>query len=64
MGSKSERDALVLHHGEHDYVVRRPGESPFEATSLNHLAGHLVEAQGEVDRQYFFVTEWSVLDNE
>ncbi|MEW1908404.1 hypothetical protein AB0442_08085 [Kitasatospora sp. NPDC085895] len=45
-------------------MVRRSGESPFEATGLNHLAGHLVEAQGEVDRQYFFVAEWSVLDDD
>ncbi|MEV7175416.1 hypothetical protein [Kitasatospora sp. NPDC093679] len=45
-------------------MVRRPGEGSFEATGLNHLAGHLVEAQGEVERQYFFVTEWSVLDDD
>lgn len=63
VGSKSERDALVLHSGENEYVVRRSGENPFQASSLSHLAGHRVDAQGEVDRQYFFVNEWSVLDD-
>ncbi len=64
VGSKSERDALVLHSGERDYVVRLPGENPFRPSGQNHLAGHVVEAQGEVDRQYFFVTEWSVVEGE
>ncbi|MEV4435999.1 hypothetical protein [Streptomyces sp. NPDC049585] len=62
VGSKSERDALVLHTGEHDYVVRLPGANPFEASDVSHLAGREVEAEGEVDRQYFFVTDWTVED--
>ncbi|PSJ30388.1 hypothetical protein B7P34_02180 [Streptosporangium nondiastaticum] len=62
VGSKSERDALVLHTGEYDYVVRLPGASPFEASDVSHLAGREVEAEGEVDRQYFFVTHWTVED--
>lgn len=62
VGSKSERDALVLHSGGHDYVVRVPGENPFEASSLNDLAGRVVDAEGEVDQQYFFVTHVSVVD--
>ncbi|MFF4219493.1 hypothetical protein [Streptomyces nondiastaticus] len=39
MGSESERDALVLHTGEYDYVVRLPGANPFEASDVSHLAG-------------------------
>ncbi|QIZ38744.1 hypothetical protein [Saccharopolyspora sp. ASAGF58] len=64
VGSKSEKDALILHSGGQDYVVRRPGEHSFQATSLDHLSGHLVEVQGEIDQQYFYVTDWTVLDNE
>ncbi|MFJ6770369.1 hypothetical protein ACIQOV_05230 [Kitasatospora sp. NPDC091257] len=61
MGSKSERDALVLHGGGHDDVVRVPGENPFEPGSMNHLAGRTVDAEGEIDQQYFSVTRWSVV---
>ncbi|GHF25798.1 hypothetical protein GCM10010218_03120 [Streptomyces mashuensis] len=62
VGSKSERDALVLHTGDdHAYVVRLPGANPFQASDdVSHLAGREVEAEGEVDRQYFFVTDWTV----
>lgn len=62
-GSKSERDALILHCGDESYVVRRVGDNPFEPSSLSHLAGQVVEAQGDIEGCNLYITRWSVLDS-
>ncbi len=62
IGSKSERDALVLHSGGQRYVLRHPDEPSFGPTRLDHLAGHEVEVRGEIDQQYVFISQWDILD--
>ena len=63
VGSKSERDAVLLDVGERRYVLRLADDLAFGAPSLEGLVGERVSARGELHEQYFDVVEWAVEDD-
>lgn len=48
MGSKSERDAVVLSTSEGDFVLRRMGGNPFHDPDLEQMVGQTVQSDGEL----------------
>ncbi|MFJ3338549.1 hypothetical protein [Streptomyces sp. NPDC086766] len=62
VGSKSERDALVLHCDDRTLILRLEGEPAFGIAGAGRLTGRTIEARGEVEDQYFHVSEWTVVD--
>ena len=48
VGSKSERDAVVLVTDDGEYVLRRRGANPFVDPELDALVGKTVRCTGEL----------------
>jgi hypothetical protein len=46
VGSKSERDAIMIITATGDYVLRRKGGNPFQDPSLNLLIGKTISGEG------------------
>ena len=58
-GSKSERPAVLLDTGTTLYVLRRPGENPFNDPTLDALVGKDISATGNVNGNTLFLSDWS-----
>jgi hypothetical protein len=62
-GSKSERQAIVLHSTDgKDYVLRRQGGPAFVDPGLEPLVGHSIKADGLVVDQLFVLQNWELSD--
>jgi hypothetical protein len=48
VGSKSERNALMLSTAEGDFVLRRLGADPYHDPDLERLVGQTVKSEGEM----------------
>jgi hypothetical protein len=65
LGSKSERDAVVLDTGIERFVLRRKGGNPFRDPALEQLVGKKLRALGDVHGSDFIMSEWQeVADGE
>ncbi|HEY8009798.1 MAG TPA: hypothetical protein VIE67_02245 [Rudaea sp.] len=58
IGSKSERDAVLLQTRDQEYVLRIVGANPFQDPRLDALVGKRICAQGDVHGNAFLMTEW------
>jgi hypothetical protein len=59
VGSKSERDAVVLVTEDGEYVLRRQGGNPFRDPELDALVGRSIQCQGFVYGYTLIVSSWS-----
>ena len=59
IGSKSERDAVLLQTGDQEYVLRIVGANPFQDPRLDALVGKRICAQGDVHGNAFLMREWA-----
>jgi hypothetical protein len=55
VGSKSERDALMLSTADGDFVLRRMGGDPFHDPELEQLVGQTIKSEGELAAGYTFL---------
>jgi hypothetical protein len=62
-GSKSERQAIILHSTDgKEYVLRRQGGPAFVDPGLESLIGHSIKADGLVVDQLFVLRNWELSD--
>jgi hypothetical protein len=59
VGSKSERDAVMLHTAAGDYVLRILGGNPFADPRLDALVGKRIRAHGELHGYTFIMRDWA-----
>jgi hypothetical protein len=59
VGSKSQRDAVVLVTDSGEFVLRRSGGNPFSDTLLDSLVGKSIEVDGVVHGYTLIVSNWS-----
>ncbi len=48
LGSKSEREAVLLSTPDGDFILRRMGGNPFQDPDLEQWVGQKVKGEGEV----------------
>ena len=48
IGTKSERDAVILSTSDGDYILRRTGKNPYSDPDLEKLIGKTVRSTGEM----------------
>lgn len=58
VGSKSEREAVVLRTPAGDYVLRLVGGSAFADPRLDALVGKRIRAEGDVSAGTLIVRTW------
>ena len=56
-GTKSEHDALYIHCGDHEYVLRRLNANPFQDDLLLSFKGKTVVAKGVLTNNTFLAKE-------
>jgi hypothetical protein len=60
IGSKSERNAVMLLTNDHEYVLRRTGGNPFHDPQLEDLVGKRVVCQGILHGYTLLMKEWTI----
>ena len=58
VGSKSERDAVMLETDGGTHVLRRVGGNAFADPQLDQLVGHVIECEGELHGYTLLMTSW------
>ncbi len=58
VGSKSEREAVVLSTEQGEYVLRRLGGSAFQDPELEALVGKSIRGEGTLHGYTFILTGW------
>jgi len=58
VGSKSEREAIVLQTRSDEYVLRRHNGNPFRDPELEHLIGKAITCSGDVRGYVFIMKDW------
>jgi hypothetical protein len=61
VGSKSEREAVMLITDGGEYVLRRAGGNAFRDPELDRLVGKSVCCQGSLHGYTFFMSGWHEL---
>ena len=61
VGSKSERDAVLLVADDERYLLRREGGNPFADPALDALVGQRVTAHGVLQGTTFIICDWSIV---
>jgi hypothetical protein len=61
VGSKSERDAILLVTKDKDYVLRRQGGNAFFDPALEKLVGKQVRCTGVVTGYTLLVSDYAVI---
>ena len=61
VGSKSEREAVVLQTGADEYILRRAGGNPFHDPQLAQLVGKEIEATGTLHGYTLIMSQWKEL---
>ncbi len=56
-GTRSEHDALYIHCGDHEYVLRRINANPFQDDLLLSFKGKTVIAKGLLIKNTFMANE-------
>jgi hypothetical protein len=59
VGSKSERDAIMLVTDAGQYVLRRQGGNPFVDPVLDGLVGKTIDGEGIVHGHTFIMSQWT-----
>jgi hypothetical protein len=59
VGSKSERNAVILVTDAGQYVLRRQGGNPFRDPELDRLVGQTIRCSGFVRDYTLIMSEWS-----
>jgi hypothetical protein len=59
-GSKSDHMAVMLETSAGVYKLRRPGGNPFSDPELEKLVGSEIEGVGNVSRNTYILTDWTV----
>lgn len=62
LGSKSEREALLLVVGDKEYILRQKGGNPYNDPELNELIGKKVVGDGFLLGTTFVLTDWDIAD--
>jgi hypothetical protein len=62
VGSKSERDAVVIDTGDATFVLRRRGGNAFADPQLDALVGRRARLEGTSMSATFVVDRWELLD--
>jgi hypothetical protein len=63
-GSKSDHMAVMLETPDGMFRLARMGGNPFSDPELNKLVGHQIDGVGNVSRNQFTLTNWTVTDGE
>ena len=59
VGSKSEREAVLLHTPDEDYVLRRRGGNPFHDPELEKLVGKQINCSGVLTTNHtLIISDW------
>jgi hypothetical protein len=61
VGSKSERDAVILEMGDHFVALRRRGGNAFSDPALDVLVGHHVRVRGTATATTFLIDRYDVM---
>ena len=61
VGSKSEREAVVLETDSGEFVLRRAGGNPFHDPQLAVLVGKTIEATGTLHGYTLIMSQWKEL---
>ena len=61
IGSKSERDAVVLTADEGEFILRRIGGNPFNDEALNAIVGSRVEIEGTLEDRVLRFDEYKTI---
>jgi hypothetical protein len=61
-GSKSDHTAVMLETPDGTYKLVRMGGNPFRDPELEKLVGHRIAGVGNVSRNQFILTDWTVTD--
>jgi hypothetical protein len=59
LGSKSEREAILLDTGDKRYVLRRDGGNAFFDPVLEQLVGRKIRGAGRVAGYTFLLSDWA-----
>lgn len=62
LGSKSEREAVLLVVGDKEYILRQKGGNPLNDPELNELVGKRVVGDGFLLGTTFVLTDWDLAD--
>jgi len=60
VGSKSEREAVMLTTAAGDYVLRRAGGNAFQDPELDALVGQTIAAEGELHGYTLLMKQWTL----
>jgi hypothetical protein len=63
-GSKSDYMAVMLETPDGAFRLARLGGNPFSDPELDKLVGRQIDGVGNVSRNQFFLTGWTVTDSE
>lgn len=63
-GSKSDYMAVMLETPTGTFRLARMGGNPFSDPELDKLVGHRIDGVGNVSRNQFILTDWTVTDSE
>jgi hypothetical protein len=59
VGSKSEREAILLVTDDRQYVLRRHGGNPFTDPILEGLVGKSIDGDGVIHGHTFIMSQWA-----
>jgi hypothetical protein len=63
VGTKSQREAVMLETAEGTYVLRRLGGNAFQDSSLDALVGSVICATGDLHGTTFIMSAWKPTDD-
>ena len=63
VGSKSEREAVMLLTESGEYVLRRPGGHPFQDPELDRLVGASIRCKGIVRGYTLIATDLTIVQD-
>jgi hypothetical protein len=58
VGTKSEREAVMLETAEETYILRRLGGNAFQDSALEALVGSMILATGDLHGTTFIMRSW------
>ncbi|NES71996.1 MAG: hypothetical protein F6K24_45770 [Okeania sp. SIO2D1] len=62
VGSKSEREAVMIRMEEGEFLLRRLGDNPFENESISDLVGKDIECEGQRTETTLIITDCKVIE--
>jgi oligoribonuclease NrnB/cAMP/cGMP phosphodiesterase (DHH superfamily) len=59
VGSKSEREAIMLETEKGEYMLRRQGGNPYHDEELEKLVGKKIEVEGKITGYTLLISNWT-----